>query len=354
MLYSEVLFLFQKKLDLCTSKGKAKLLQPIPNPPIFWLSNSLFPNFPITKPMKLGFVSAILPNLTLEEVLDFAAETGYDCIELMCWPKGKAARRYAGVTHVDVVDFDKQKASAIKKLFQKSGISISGLGYYPNPLTPNLEEAAYYVNHIKKVIEAAALLEIPHVNTFIGRDWTKSIADNWPRFLETWQPLIAFAESHQIKIGIENCPMLFTKDEWPGGKNLATSPAIWRKMFEDIPSDYFGLNFDPSHFIWQQMDYLKAMRDFKEKLFHIHAKDVRIDRHKLNEVGIMAHPNEYHTPKLPGMGDVNWGQFFSVLTDTGFDGSVCVEVEDRAYEGSLKKRKVSLKQSYNYLRQYLT
>ena len=303
--------------------------------------------------MKLGFVSAILPDLNLKELVQLASNTGYDCIELMCWPKGKAARRYAGVTHLDVVDFDKKKAMEVKALFRDKNVSISGLGYYPNPLSPQLEEAAFYVAHIKKLIQAAALLEVPNVNTFIGRDWTKSVADNWPRFLSTWRPLIAFAESYQIKIGIENCPMLFTKDEWPGGKNLAISPSIWSKMFEAIPSDYFGLNFDPSHFVWQQMDYLKAIASFADKLFHIHAKDARIDRERLNQVGILAHPNEYHTPKLPGMGNVDWGQFFSVLTDSGFDGAVCVEVEDRAYEGSLNLRKASLKQSYNYLRQFV-
>jgi len=191
------------------------------------------------------------------------------------------------------------------------------------------------------------------VNSFVGRDWTKSVDDNWPRFLETWRPIIKFAEDHGVKIGIENCPMAFTKDEWPGGKNLATSPAIWRRMYQDIPSPNFGLNFDPSHFIWQRMNYLKPLRDFRDRIFHAHAKDVRLDQDRLNQVGIMAHPSDFHTPKLPGLGDVNWGRFFSVLTDTGYDGAVCVEVEDRAYEGSLDKRKASLIQSARYLRQYI-
>lgn len=303
--------------------------------------------------MKLGFVSAILPELSLKEVLKFASKEGYDCVEIMCWPKGKAERRYAGVTHIDVNDFDKKKADDIRKLTKKYGVEISGLGYYPNPLTPNMEEARVYAKHIRKVIKAASILEINQMNTFVGRDWTKSVPDNWTRFLQIWQPIIAFAEQHDVKIGIENCPMLFTHDEWPGGKNLATSPSIWRKMFTDIPSDYFGLNYDPSHMIWQHMDYLKPMKDFAEKLYHIHAKDVRIDYDQLNEVGIMATPNTWHTPKLPGMGDVDWGKFFSILTDTGFDGCICVEVEDRAYEGSLENRKASLRQSLNYLRQFV-
>lgn len=303
--------------------------------------------------MKLGFVSAILPDLSLEEVLMTASEIGYDCVEIMCWPEGKAERRYAGVSHIKVEDFDEAAAAQVHALCDKYGVSISALGYYPNPLTPDESEAQAYQDHIRKVIRASALLGIHQMNTFVGRNWHLSAEDNWPRFIVVWKSLVQYAESLQVRIGIENCPMLFTRDEWPGGKNLATTPAIWRRMYEDIDSECFGLNFDPSHFVWQQMDYLAAMRDFSHKLFHIHAKDVRMDHHLLNQVGIMGLPNEYHTPKLPGMGDVDWGQFFSILTDTGYKGPVCVEVEDRAYEGSLDLRKQSLQQSYNYLRQYV-
>lgn len=299
--------------------------------------------------MQLGFVSAILPELTLDEVAALAAATNFSCVELMCWPKGKAERRYAGVTHVDVANLD---AALVRDTVAKHGIAISGLGYYPNPLAPDAAEAKAYTDHIKLVIKAARKLELGVVNTFIGRDWTKSVDDNWPRFLKTWKPLIKFAEDNGVKIAIENCPMSFTKDEWPGGKNLATSPAIWRRMFSDIPSDNFGLNFDPSHFVWQQMDYLQPMREFRSKLFHMHAKDARVDRDKLNNVGLLAHPNEYHTPKLPGLGEVNWSQFFSVLTEV-YSGPVCIEVEDRAYEGPLENRKRALAQSGTYLRQFI-
>lgn len=302
--------------------------------------------------LSLGFVSAILPDLSLDEVLAFAGQTGYDCVEIMCWPKGKAERRYAGVTHIDVTGFNASEARRVKELLQQHGVAISGLGYYPNPLTPDADEAKTYANHIKAVIKAASLLGLPVVNTFIGRDWTKSVDDNWPRFLKTWKPLIAFADDNGINIGIENCPMSFTKDEWPGGKNLASAPAIWRRMFEDIPSPRFGLNYDPSHLILQRMDYLKPMRDFAARLHHIHAKDARFDYDRLNEVGQFAFPNQYHTPKLPGLGDVNWGQFFSVLTEV-YSGPVCVEVEDRAFEGSLDTRKAALRQSAAYLRQFI-
>jgi sugar phosphate isomerase/epimerase len=303
--------------------------------------------------LTLGFVSAILPDLSLAEVLSFAAQNGFSAVEVMCWPKGKAERRYAGVTHIDVAGFTAEDAKRVHDLTAQFGVSISGLGYYPNPLTADPEEAKLYTNHIKAVIKAARLLGVGVMNTFVGRDHTKSVDENWPRFLKTWKPLIKYAEDQGVKVGIENCPMSFTKDEWPGGKNLLTSPAIWRRAFNDIPSDNFGLNFDPSHFILQHMDYLQAMREFAPKLVHMHAKDARIDVEKLNQVGVFAHPNLFHTPKLPGLGDVNWGKFFSVLTETGYRGAVCIEVEDRAYEGSLELRQASLVQSGRYLKNFI-
>ncbi len=303
--------------------------------------------------MQLGFVSAILPDLTLDQVFRMAAEVGYECVEVCCWPVGKAERRYAGVTHIDCGDLTDSLVETIQNQQDNHGIRISGLGYYPNALSPNAEEAAAAVSHIRAVISAAARLNISRMNTFVGRDWTRSVDDNWPRFLETWRPIIRHAEDHGVRVGIENCPMLFSADEWPGGKNLAFSPEIWTRMFSDIPSDHFGLNYDPSHMIWQQMDYLAPIRDFRDKLFHIHAKDVRIDHHQLNRVGIMAYPPKYHTPKLPGMGDVDWGKFFSQLTDSNYRGPVCVEVEDRAFEGTLHERRTSLVQSHTYLRNFL-
>jgi len=303
--------------------------------------------------MQLGFVSAILPEENLEQLFQIAAEIGFDCIEIMCWPVGKAARRYAGVTHIDVTQLNDSSIAHIKELSQQYSVDISGLGYYPNPLVSNPEASSTYIKHIKAVITAAKSLGIPVVNTFIGKDHTKSVEDNWPRFKAVWSDIISFAETNKIKVGIENCPMFFTKDEWPGGLNLATTPKIWTQMFTDIDSDYFGLNYDPSHMVIQHMDYQIPMEHFSNKLFHIHAKDVCIDHDRLNEVGIFAPPNEWHTPKLPGMGDVKWANFFSTLTNIGYTGPVCVEVEDRAYEGSLEKRMESLKISHQYLRQFI-
>jgi len=304
--------------------------------------------------MKLGFVSAILPDLSLEGITAFAAAAGFECVELMCWPRGKAERRYAGVTHIDVATLSQAEADRVREGLGEAGLDISGLGYYPNPLAPDPAEAELYIEHLRKVIAAARMLGVNVVNTFVGRDRTKSVEDNWPRFREVWPRLVRAAEEAGVRIGIENCPMLFTRDEWPGGRNLAYSPAIWRRMFEEIPSANFGLNYDPSHLVWQQMDYTEPLWEFRDRLFHVHAKDCRVDRRRLDQVGVLATPLEYHTPKLPGLGEVNWGRFLSGLSDVGYRGPVCIEVEDRAYEDSLASRQAALRQSARYLRQFLS
>jgi sugar phosphate isomerase/epimerase len=303
--------------------------------------------------LDLGFVSAILAEKSFEKVIEFAAQNGFKCVEIMCWPKGKAERRYAGVTHIDVDELDDKKVTDIKEILQRHNIYISGLGYYPNPLDADVKQAEFYIEHIKKVFVAAVKLGVPVVNTFVGRDPVKSIKENLEKFAEMWPGIIKKAEENNIKVGIENCPMLFTRDEWPGGKNLATTPAIWRKMFEIIPSPNFGLNYDPSHLVWQQMDEVQPIYDFREKLFHIHLKDVKVFRDKLNEVGIMAYPLDYHSPKIPGLGDVDWRSFFSALTSVKYRGPVCIEVEDKAFEGSEEDVKTAILTSRNYIKQFL-
>ncbi len=299
--------------------------------------------------MQLGFVSAILPDRTLEEVVAFAASTGYQCVEVMCWPRGKAERRYAGVTHIDVDQLDDAAVAAIQELQRRSGVHISALGYYSNPLSPDRDEAATCIAHLRKVMAAAARLGIGTVTSFIGRDWRASVEDNWPRFLEVWRPLVAEAAQLGLKVGIENCPMLFTMDEWPGGKNLARSPDIWRRMFADLPQGCFGLNFDPSHLVWQGIDHLAPLREFAGRLHHVHAKDVKMDRARLAEVGILATPLQFHQPVLPGRGEIDWPRFIAALQAVGYDGPVCVEVEDRAFEADLASRQDALRRTQEVL-----
>lgn len=303
--------------------------------------------------IQLGFVTAILAELSLEEVLSFAAQERFSTIEVMCWPVGEAERRFAGVTHVDVSSLTKPRAEDILAQCRAAGVSISALGYYPNMLDPNPEVARAAVAHFKKLITAAPKLGLKNVNGFVGRDWTKSVDENWPRFLKTWRPIIQLAEDHGVKIGIENCPMSFTRDEWPGGKNLLTTPAIWHRAFSDIDSPNFGLNYDPSHFILQDMDPLRPLAEFREKLFHLHAKDVKIDRAALQEVGRFDYPLRWHQPRIPGFGNINWAAYMGELMRIGFKGPLCIEVEDDTFGKTLEGRKRALRVARNVLEPFV-
>jgi sugar phosphate isomerase/epimerase len=304
--------------------------------------------------LDLGFVSAILPNKSLDEVLAFAQKEHFACVEVMCWPSENAdTRRYAGVSHISVDALSHDELLVLKDKLANQPVKISALGYYPNPMDPDEKQASFYRNHIKKIIKAASVLGIGNVNTFIGRDFTKNIDYNISKFKEVWPEIIYLADSLHIKIGIENCPMFFSDDEWPGGKNLATTPKIWDQLFSIIPSNNFGLNYDPSHMVWQMMDYLYPIYAYKDKLHHIHLKDVKVYHDKLNQVGILANPLEYHSPKIPGLGDINWGSFISALNDVRYRGPIVIEVEDKAYEGSDEDIVKAIRSARNHLNQFL-
>ncbi|MFQ7233711.1 MAG: sugar phosphate isomerase/epimerase family protein [Enterococcus hulanensis] len=303
--------------------------------------------------MKLGVVSAIFDQSNFEEMIDIVAENGMNCVEVSCWPQGKAERRYAGVSHIDTKNLTEDKANEILAYCQNKGIEISSLAYYPNPLDENLVKRQESIEHLYTLIDASKLLKVNMVTTFIGRMPSKTVSENLKEVKKVWTPIIEYAEKNKVKIAIENCPMLFTEDEWPGGQNLMTTPSNWRKIFEVIDSDYLGINYDPSHFIWQQIDYIKPLYEFKDKIFHVHYKDIKIYPDKLADVGVMAPPLEYMSPKLPGLGDVDWGKYVSALTDIGYDGYTCIEVEDKAFEKNYEDVKKSVTLSTRYLRNYV-
>lgn len=305
--------------------------------------------------MKLGFVSAILDTSNYEEMMDTAASLGFECVEAACWPQGKAERRYAGVSHIDAerVLTDEIYAKHITDYAKEKGVEISSLAFYPNTMDGDLEKRAAAVEHLKNVIRASHKLNIGMVTTFIGRDQTKTVEENLELVKEVWPPIIELAEKENVKIAIENCPMLFGPDQWPGGQNLMTTPSIWRKVFEILPSKNLGINYDPSHFVWQMIDYIKPIYEFKDKIFHVHYKDIKLYRDKLNDVGIMAYPLDFMAPKIPGLGDVDWGKYVSALTDIGYDGFTCIEVEDRAFEGTKEKVLDSLRLSKKYMEQFV-
>ena len=302
--------------------------------------------------MSLGLVTAILPEFDLDGVLAFAKAERFACVEAMCWPVGRAERKYAGVTHVDVTDFTAARAEDVLARCATHGVALSALGYYPNLLDPDPVVAEAARAQLERVIKAAPLLGLSTVNTFAGRDWTRSVDDNWPRFLEVWRPLLTLAEDNGVRIGIENCPMLFTRDEWPGGKNLFTTPLIWRRAFNDLASPSLGLNYDPSHFVLQHMDPCSPLREFQDRLFHVHAKDVKIRRDRIDDVGTFAHPLEWHQPRIPGYGEIDWARFIGALMETSYRGPVCIEVEDATFGNTLEGRQQALRVARNVLEPY--
>lgn len=301
--------------------------------------------------MKLGLVSAILPDSTFEEVIDYAAGVGFSCVEVCCWPKGKALRRYAGVTHIDLEGLTDEKMKDYLDYAAQRGVSISSLAYYPNPLSSDAETAKVAVDHIEALIDVSAKMGINMVTTFIGKDKDKSVEENLEKFRQVWTPILRHAEEKGVRIGIENCPMYYTQDEWPGGNNLASTPYIWRQMFQLSPN--LGLNFDPSHPYLLDASYIKPLYEFKDRIFHVHFKDIKIYQDKLDEYGRFSHPALWHSPKLPGMGGVDFGAFCSALNDIGYAGPACIEVEDRAYESCIEDVKTGIEQSYRYMRQFI-
>jgi sugar phosphate isomerase/epimerase len=284
--------------------------------------------------MKLGLLTAAFPEFGLEEIARWAHANGFEALEIACWPSsGGEARRYAGVCHIDVENFDPR---AVRRMLGRYNLQISSLAYYPNNLDSDKSAREAANGHLRLVIEAAQRLEVGIVGTFVGRDQRRTVAQSLEDFRHVWPSMVRFARERDVRIAIENCPMLFSDDEWPGGRNLAYSPALWRQLFEIVPDDNFGLNFDPSHLVWQFIDYTRAVREFAPRIFHVHAKDMEVDRDGLYENGVLSLGVGWQVPRLPGLGEVRWDRFLSALYAIGYDWVVSIEHEDRRFEGELE------------------
>lgn len=303
--------------------------------------------------MKLGLVSSILADYTFEQLIDCAAQHNMTCVEVACWPIGKAIRRYAGVTHIDVGTLTKEKAAYYRDYAAQRGVEISALAYYPNPMDADLEKRDFYTRHLYRVIDAAALMQVNRVTTFIGRDTTKCPEENIALMLELWPPIVQCAYERGVEIAIENCPMYYTRDEWPNGTNLAHCPYIWDIMFEKIPLPNFGLNYDPSHMLLQGTDYIRPLYEYKERILHVHLKDVKMNAEGVYRYGMFNYPARFHIPKILGQGDIDWGKFVSALHDIRYDGYVCIEIEDKAFESCTEDILKSIEISRKYIASYM-
>ena len=303
--------------------------------------------------MKLGILTAPFPDTPLMQVADWAASEGFEALEVACWPKSTGpTRRYAGTTHIDVADLSDSQGKEIMSGLAGKGIAVSGLGYYPNPLHPDPEHRRTVIAHLKNVIVAAGRMGVSVVNTFCGGDQSKHFEANWEEAKKVWPDIIAQARDNGVKLAFENCPMIFSTDEWPGGHNIAYSPYVWRRILEEWQGAV-GLNFDPSHLVWQMIDQTRFIKEFGPHFLHVHAKDVMIDRDGLYERGIMSVGMGWQVPRMPGLGDIDWSAFFSALYRAGYDGPVIIEHEDRKFEGSDEAVKRGFRLARDVLRPYV-
>lgn len=284
--------------------------------------------------MKLGILTAPFPDTTLDGVADWASSVGFEALEIACWPRSAGpTRRYAGTSHIDVANLSAAQAKDIVAALAGTKLGISALGYYPNPLHPDADHRKTVVDHLKKVIVAAGRMNVGMVNTFCGGDASKTVDDNWAAAEKLWPDIVAFAKDNGVRLAFENCPMIFSYDEWPGGHNIAYSPRIWRRIIETFDGA-IGMNFDPSHLILQMIDVARFIREFAPHMLHVHAKDLMIDRDGLYERGILSAGMGWQVPRMPGLGEVDWNVFFSGLYRAGYDGPIIIEHEDRQFEGS--------------------
>lgn len=282
--------------------------------------------------MKLGMLTAPFPLLSLDEIAAWASESGFEMLEVACWPLDAVDHRDRSA-HIDVESLTKAKSDEIREMLASRRLGIASLGYYSNHLHPDQHERDRNISHLKKVFLAAEMLDVPVVGTFLGRDPSMTLEQSLELFAEVWPPVVEFAADHGVRVAIENCPMtVYHPRQWPGGENLASTPYVWQRMWEIIPDENFGLTLDPSHLVLQMIDYIRPIKEFKDRIFHVHAKDERIDREKLYLNGAFDLGKSWHVPSVPGLGDIDWGRFIGELYAAGYDDTVSVELEDATFE----------------------
>jgi len=305
--------------------------------------------------MYLGFLTVCLGNMPLEKKAEWAAKNGFKSLEVACWPF-ENDRDYSSCD-IDVANLDEREAERIKGYFGEYGLTISSLAYYDNNLHHDLQKRAFINNHVKKCIDAAVMLDVPMVGTFVGRNINKSIKDNFDEFELVFKELVSYAEKKGIKLIIENCPM----EGWqvpglPG--TISFTPELWREMFRRVPNKNFGLNYDPSHLRFQLIDYIAPIAEFKDRIFHVHAKDSEVFEDKLAEYGVFnkqldGEGTGYWQFRMPGMGQVDFQAFINALRENGYDGVISIEHEDPMYEGSEEKVKEGLLIGKRNLEKYI-
>jgi len=261
--------------------------------------------------LKIGFlVGGQLGNL--KETVKWACKNGFEALEVYSGP---------GSPLIDLDKILKNGVADVKDALKEADgrVIISCLTWCPNNMDPDLKVRRRNNEHVKKMIEAAVKLDVPVISTWIGRV-PGTVEDNMKVYGEVWPPIVEYAEKYDVKIAIENCM-----------GNIAYSPDIWERMFEIIPSRNLGLNFDPSHLVFQFIDYLQAVRCFGDKIYHVHCKDTEILRWRLSWTGYTG--RGWWRFRIPGLGEIDWGRFITELQDQGYNYVLSIEHEDPLYPG---------------------
>ncbi len=307
--------------------------------------------------MKLGFLTACLPQVGLTELVKWASSKGFEALELAAWPVN-SSRDYQA-RQIDAARFTKEEAKRVKDLFAEYKMAISAMAYYDNNLDPDLKVRKHHLDHLYKVISSASLLGVPYVGTFVGGRPDKEPGEIIREIGKVFKEIMKIADDNGVKIMIENCPM----ENWqrfglPG--NYAYSPELWDALFNEIPSDSFGLNLDPSHLYWLGIDYIQCIKDYAPKIFHTHAKDAEILIDGKQRYGIFSRQIE-PTPwksgwwryRMPGLGQIDWQKYISALQEVGYEGTLSIEHEDPVWEGSEEKVKRGLVAGLKHLSQFV-
>ncbi|HHY97547.1 MAG TPA: sugar phosphate isomerase/epimerase [Firmicutes bacterium] len=307
--------------------------------------------------MRLGFFTACFRRKPIAEVADWASAQGFTALEVACWPYDNT-RDYSSTT-IDVEALTPEEAHEINEMLKSKNLIISSLGYYDNMLHSDPRQREAHLRHLTKVMDAAHMLGVGLVGTFIGRNIELSVADNLKEAERVFSDIMKYAEDRNLRVMIENCPMVgWQQPGIPG--NLAYSPELWDELFKRIPSESFGLNFDPSHLYWLGIDYIQAAKDYRDRIFHAHAKDVELLDEGYYRYGIFGsqlgsgHGKTFWRYRLPGLGEIDWARFISILYEIGLEsGTLSIEHEDPIWEGTEEKLKAGLIMGRRHLAQYM-
>jgi sugar phosphate isomerase/epimerase len=302
--------------------------------------------------MKLGFLTACMPERRLEDIAAWAGANGYEALEIAAWPEIDS--RPFTASHLAVERFSEADAERTLELLDRHGLALSALAYYPNNLDPDPARRSAAHEYLRACIDAAALLGNPPVGTFIGRDPTRSVAENLREAENVFRPLVDYAGERGVKLMIENCVMEgWHPDGYPG--NLAYSPELWEWMF----GLGLHLNFDPSHLLWLGIDPIEALRPHVANVAHAHAKDAETFPARRNQYGFFGRVSTREQDpwdmgwwryRLPGLGAVDFRRYVDTLYEGGFDGVLSVEHEDPVWGGSPERVDQGLQIAHRNLR----